>query len=183
MTSMVPYLGGWSIAVSVALGLALASPTDSSVMGEIPTFNAVTLSQQSMTVPAGLPQDRMLALIGFKKAHHAQLQSWVDGLNLHGDTSIAWVRMPVIEDPGTREGRHAVEDKLLRRYPDESERAKLLPAFVDRAQFMRAAGLRNTDTPYAVVLNRQGDVLARVEGKYDPDKAGRLLETLQQGGF
>ncbi len=181
MNSIVTYLGAWVAAVAVALVLAFASPTESSVMGEIPTFASHTLTQRSMTVPEDLPTDRTLALIGFKRGHHKKVQSWVDGLNLQNDTSIAWMRMPVINDPGTREGRNAVEDKLLRRYPLEAERARLLPAFVDSDRFARTAGLHSTEEVYAVVLNRQGEVLARVEGGFDEEKAVRLRETLQAG--
>jgi hypothetical protein len=36
---------------------------------------------------------------------------------------------------------------------------------------------------YAVVVNRQGDVLARVEGQFDPCKAQALRETLQARSF
>ncbi len=183
MNKVVPYFGAWTAAVSAAVGLAIATPTESSVMGEIPGFVAQTLTQKSVAIPGGLPQDRTLALIGFTKAHHAQLQGWIDGLDLNRDSSIAWMRMPVIDDPGTSEGRHAVENKLLRSFPQESERARLLPAFVDRARFVRAAGLRSTDQAYAVVLNRQGEVLARAEGNFDRDKGERLRETLQQGGL
>jgi hypothetical protein len=181
MKSIVTYFGVWMAAVAVALVLAFASPTESSVMGAIPTFASHTLAQQRMTVPEDLPTGRTLALIGFKRAHHEKVQSWVDGLNLKGDSPIAWMRMPIINDPGTLEGRTAVENKLLRRYPLESERARLLPAFVDRDRFARAAGLYSTEKVYAVVLNRQGDVLARVEGGFTEEKASRLLETLLEG--
>jgi hypothetical protein len=180
MKSLVTYLGAWMAAVAVALALAFASPTESSVMGEIPTFVSHTLAHQSMTVPEDLPNKRTLALIGFKRAHHDKVQSWVDGLNLQNDTSIAWMRMPVINDPGTREGRDAVEDKLLRRYPLESERARLVPAFVNRDRFARAAGLHSIDEVYAVVMNRQGEVLARAEGEFNQEKASRLRETLRE---
>lgn len=183
MKSTVSYFGAWIAAVAVALALAFASPTESSVMGEIPTFVSQTLSRQSIIVPEGLPTERTLALIGFQRSHHVLVQGWVDGLNLRNDSSIAWMRMPVINDPGTQEGRNAVEGKLLRHYPLEAERAKLVPAFVDRDRFTRAAGLHSTNQVYAVVMNRQGDVLARVEGQFDPEKAVRLRETLQESGF
>ena len=59
-----------------------------------------------------------------------------------------------------------------------AEWARLLPAFVDRTSFIRAAGLTNTRASYAVVLNQRGEVLARAEGHFDADKAQALRETL-----
>jgi len=87
--------------------------------------------------------------------------------------------MPVLNDPGTQTGRSALECKLLRHFPADTERARLVPVFTDRASFARSAGLNGTDQVYAVVVNRQGDVLARVEGQFDPGKAQSLRETLQ----
>lgn len=182
MKSTVSYVALWLAAVGLALALALASPTESSVMGRIPSFMSQTLAQQPMTVPEGLPSNRTLALIAFKRSQHAQVESWIEGLNLRNDSSIAWMRMPVLNDPGTPQGRNAVKDKLLGHYPAEDERARLLPAFVNRELFIRSAGLNSTEQVYAVVLNRQGDVVARVAGKFDPDKAETLRETLRAQG-
>jgi hypothetical protein len=178
MKSNVPYLGAWLVAVGLAFALAFAAPNESSVMGRLPAFMAQTLLRQPVTVPEGLPSDRTLALITFQRGQHAQVESWIQGMNLRNDPSISWMRMPVLNDPGTQ-GRSAVEDRLLQRYPADTERAKLVPVFTDRASFVRSAGLGGTDQVYAVVINRQGEVLARVEGQFDADKAQTLRETLK----
>lgn len=183
MKSNVTYLGVWLLAVGLAFGLAVASPNDSSVMGRLPAFMAQTLLRQPVAVPEGLPSDRTLALITFQRGQHAQAESWIQGMNLRNDPSITWMRMPVVNDPGTTVGRSAVENKLLKHYPEDTERAKLVPVFTDRASFVRSAGLSSTDQVYAVVVNRQGEVLARVEGQFDADKAQTLRETLQQRSF
>ena len=183
MKSNVTYLGAWLLAVGLAFGLAVASPNDSSVMGRLPAFMAQTLLRQPVTVPEGLPSDRTLALITFQRGQHTQVESWIQGMNLRNDPSIAWMRMPVVNDPGTMLGRSAVENRLLKHYPEDTERAKLVPVFTDRASFVRSAGLGGTDQVYAVVVNRQGEVLARVEGQFDADKAQTLRETLRSQSF
>ena len=183
MNSNVTYLGAWLLAVGLAFGLAVASPNDSSVMGRLPAFMAQTLLRQPVAVPEGLPSDRTLALITFQRGQHKLVEGWIQGMNLRNDPSIAWMRMPVVNDPGTLVGRSAVENRLLKHYPEDTERAKLVPVFTDRASFVRSAGLNGTDQVYAVVVNRQGEVLARVEGQFDADKAQALRETLQQRSF
>ena len=60
---------------------------------------------------------------------------------------------------------------------------RLVPVFTDRDQFIRSAGLAGTDQVYAVVINREGDVLARAGGEFDADKASSLRETLRQSGL
>jgi hypothetical protein len=172
------YVFAWLTAASLAVVLAVASPNDASVMGHLPaSMKQTALTHTSMSMAQGLTADRTLALITFQRGQHAQAESWIQGLNLNNDASIAWLRMPVFNDPG-QTGRSATESRLMQHYPGDSERARLLPVFTDRAVFVRAAGLPGVDQFYAVVVNRDGEVLARVEGQFDPQKARTLRETL-----
>lgn len=183
MKSTVSYLGGWLVAAGLAFVLAFISPTESGVMGQIPAFMSHTLAKRPMTVPQDLPSERTLALITFSRTQKEQADSWIEGLGLRQDPSIAWLRMPIVNDPGTAQGRDAVQSRLLGRYPLETERANMLPVFTNAENFTRSAGLRNTDQGYAVVVNRQGEVLARAEGRFDPAKAANLRETLRAHGY
>lgn len=178
MNKLPPVLG-WVAAAGLAFAFAAVSPDDSSVMGHLPAFMARSFTQQEVALPDGLPSDRTLALVTFQRGHRAQADSWVRGLNLQNDASIAWMRMPVFNDPGTATGRIAVENRLLQHYPAAEERARLVPIFTNRADFVRSAGLNGIDQPYAIVVNRRGEVLARVEGQFDADKAQSLRETLK----
>jgi hypothetical protein len=178
MKNTVSYIGIWVLAVGLAFALAFASPTESSVMGQFPAFMAKTLSKRPMTVPQDLPSDRTLALITFKKTQREHAEGWIEGLKLRNDPSISWMRIPVLNDPGTEEGRDEVQARLMGRYTEEAERANLLPVFTNRDRFIRAAGLRGSEQVVAVVVNRRGDVLARAEGPFDEAKAANLRETL-----
>ena len=173
----------WLAAAGLAMALAFASPTELSVMGHLPAFMSHMLAGRAITVPDDLPAERTLALLTFKRTQKEHADSWVEGLNLKNDPSIKWIRMPIVNDPGTPEGRDEIKNRLLGRYNAEDERANLLPVFVDRKSFVRSAGLSGVDQAVVVVLNRQGEVLARVEGAFDETKAANLRETLQSRGF
>ena len=175
-------LFAWLLAALAALALASAAPNEASVMGQLPTFMARTLDRQAVRVPDGLPGERTLALIAFRGTQQAHIEGWVQGLNLKDDPSISWLRMPVLNDPGSVAGRSDIENKLRRKYPNDAERARMVPVFTNREHFVRSAGLNGTDQVYAVVVNRQGEVLARAEGMFDAGKAQNLRETLQQRG-
>lgn len=173
----------WLVATCTALALAWVAPNDTSVMGQLPVFVARTLDHQPVHVPSGLPAERTLALIAFRGTQKEHIDGWVAGLNLRQDRSIAWLRMPVLDDPGSVAGRSVIENKLLSRYPAGDERARMMPVFTNRDDFVRSAGLNGTEQVYAVVVNRRGEVLARAEGMFDANKAQNLRETLQQAGF
>lgn len=180
MKSTVSYIFAWLGATAAALAMAFASPTESSVMGRLPAFMSQNLMRKPVTVPADLPSDRTLALITFQRSHRAQAESWVTGLNLKNDPTITWMRIPVVNDPGTSKGRDEIENRFLQHYKGEAERSNLVPVFTsDRTSFVRSAGLQGTEQSYAVVVNREGDVLARVEGEFSAEKAEILRETLR----
>ena len=179
MKSTSSHTFGWLAAAGLALGLALVAPNEASVMGQLPAFMAKTLMHKPLALPEDLPSDRTLALITFQKGQRAHAESWIEGLNLRKDASISWVRMPVLNDPGTPKGRSEVESRLLQHYTADTERANLVPIFTDRDNFVRATGIKGTDQFYAVVVNRRGDVLARIDGEFSEDKAQVLRETLK----
>lgn len=170
----------WLVAIAAALTLSFAAPNESSVMGRMPSVAAQRLDKIPVPIPEGLPAERTLALITFQGAQRAEIEGWIDGLGLRdAKNPIAWMRMPIVEDPGTADARAVIENKLLARYPNAGDRAQLVPVFTDRAAFIRAAGLGGPDQVHAVVVNRNGEVLARVGGVYTEEKAQTLLETLQ----
>ncbi|TBR77203.1 MAG: hypothetical protein EPN64_03575 [Burkholderiaceae bacterium] len=178
------YALAWGAATLLAMVLAFVTPSETSLMGRLPALVSHRLdrNQPAVNLPAGLPAGRTLALIGFRHSQDAEMESWIDGLRLRQDPSISWIRMAVINDTGDPARRSAVETHLRSRYPSESERAGLLPVFTNRDAFVRATGVTGTDQAVVLILDRNGDVLAKAEGMFDPDKAQALMETLRADG-
>jgi hypothetical protein len=170
----------WLAAVSAALVFAIAGPNESNVMGRLPELTVKRLDQQRIMLPRGLTADRTLALVAYSKAQREEIQSWIQGLRLDKDSDIAWIKMPVFNDPEDEDVRDAVERKLLAQHHPHSER--IVPVFTDRQAFIRAAGLSGPEHASVLVLNRDGKILARAEGRFDEKKAQALRETLMARG-
>ena len=166
----------WFAVVVVAFILAIAAPRESGVMGRLPPAVGQALDLKQPAAKSG--DERILALITFNRGQRKDAESWISGLKLQNHRSISWVRMPVVNDPGDPAARAAAEGRLLAHYASPRERSNLLPVFVDRDNFVHSAGLLDTDTAYVLVINRNGDVLARVAGEFDEDKAQALRDTL-----
>ena len=173
----------WAAAVTAALVLAFAAPTESSVMGRVAPITAKNLSQQTIALPEGLPAGRTLALVAFQRGHRGEIDSWIQGLQLHQNRDITWLKMPVINDPGTASGRAAAESRLLARHTGDEDRSRLVPLFTDRDAFIRAAGLSDIEHVGVLVIGRDGQVLARAQGEFDEEKASALRATLLAQGM
>ena len=175
-------LAWFGIAVA-ALLLAVAAPYEVNIMGRLPPLTGQPVDREPVEFPKGLPTDRTLALVTFHRDQRKDAESWIKGLQLDKDPSISWVRMPVINDPKDPAARGAMQVSLFSRYTTETERHNLLPVFTDRAAFIQSAGLGSADQAHVLVINRNGDVLARVSGQYDEAKAQALLKTLRMQEF
>ncbi len=172
----------WLGAVTGALALAMAAPSESHFMGRLPTLTAKRLDQQLVTLPHGLPAERTLALVAFNRSQRGEIDSWIKGLRLGHDPSIPWFKMPVFNDPGSEVARNDLQNQMLARHPAGADLSRLVPVFTDRDAFIRAAGLSGTEHAWVLVLNREGKVLARAEGLYNEAKAQALRETLLAHG-
>jgi hypothetical protein len=135
----------WLAAVTAALLLALAAPNDSRFLGQLPTLRVKSLDQQHIVLPQGLPAERTLALVAFHPNQRDEIRSWIRGLRLDQDRSIAWLKMPVLNDPGTERARNDIESVLLAGHASDIDRSRLVPVFTDRNAFIRAAGLSGTE--------------------------------------
>ncbi len=165
----------WFAVVAAAMLLAVATPRQPGVLGHLPSEVGQKLVYQ---VASAQRSERILALVTFNRDQRKQVESWINGLKLHQDRSIAWIRMPVVNDPRDPQRRAAAESRLMARYASPQERANLLPVITDRDAFVQAAGLRDADRAYVLVINRNGEVLARVAGEFDETKAEVLRDTL-----
>ena len=173
----------WLAAVTVALLLAFAAPNESALMGRLPAMNAKRLNQQPIALPQGLPAGRTLALVAFERAHHGEIDSWVKGLDLNENSVIAWLKMPVLDDPGSESARSDIESGMRARHLVEGDRARLVPVFTNREAFIRAAGMTGSEHAWVLVIGRDGQVLARAEGEYNEEKGRAMRETLLARSF
>ncbi len=169
---------GWVGAAVAALSLAFAAPTDSSVMGKLPFTLAKRADRQPVALPADLPSHRTLVVVTFKRDQRDDAERWIEGLDLRRAADVRWVRMPVIDAPADDTARTAAEERLFGHFDSHPDRQSVLAVFTDREAFLRRSGLAHHDRVHVLVLNREGDVLARAEGPYDAGRAMALRETL-----
>lgn len=170
---------GWVAAIGAAIGLATFAPHERLVLGKVPPVAAKRLDQTHVALPQDLTADRTLAVVVFKRSQREEAQSWVDGLRLHHDRAISWVRVGVVNDPGDEGKRREIEERLNdHRHPGHADPYRSVRVFTDRDAFVRALGLGTADHASVIVVDREGNVLARAQGPFDEKKAQALRETL-----
>ena len=169
----------WGLTVGACMLFALATPTGQAILGRVPQLIGMDLNKKPISIPAGLTAERTLVLVSFQRGHGKDVDTWISGMSLRDSGAVPYVRMPILNDPGNLDGRSAIETRLQARVTNPQERSKVVPVFTDQQAFLKSVGLTTTQQISALVLNRNGEVLARVEGPFSVEKKGLIEDALK----
>jgi hypothetical protein len=155
-----------------------AQNTPAAAAPKMPVVEAETLNEKSLALPRDLPGEKTLVLIAFSQAQQKNVDTWIDGMNLNA-VNFAWIETPVI-DPLYGFFSGFIQNGMRKGIPDLKARERTVTIFTKRADFLIAMGLpASTNTIYAVVVDRAGNILARAEGDFAAQKAIGLLAALK----
>jgi hypothetical protein len=159
--------------LALTAGLVLAVP--SSWAGDLAPLSVRTLGGTSLSLPRDLPAPHTLVLLAFRHADQAGLAQWEASLGLSGNRQ-DWLEIPVVgvSNPIIRS---MIVSGMKGKHPSAAERNHLAPLFGDSEAFARAFGTSGTQIA-VLVVDREGHVLAHVEGAYEAAKAHILNEAM-----
>ena len=150
---------------------------DAQHTAHMPVVTSKDLDGRVLTLPADLPGERTLVLIAFQREQQANIDSWTKGLGLEGST-LPWLELPVINDPGAF-ARWFIAGGMRRGIKDHGLWKHVVTLYTNKAAFKQALKLQSESEVYALVLDRQGQVLEQIAGDYSPAGAARLRTALQ----
>jgi hypothetical protein len=140
-----------------------------------PQLQSKSLDGHAISLPAGLPGQRTLLILGFQRSQQPSIEAWAKGMHLAGST-VPWLQLPVIDNPNAivraivNGGmRHAIHRDL---WPH------IVTLYTHKANFDRTVGIESEAAVHVLVVDRQGNILERVTGDYSPEAATRLLTAL-----
>lgn len=140
-------------------------------------LHAANLNGVDIAIPAGLPGQKTLLLLGFRHEDQDALDAWRAGLGLTEEaTGAAWLEIPVIPVKSSLI-QPMIQGGMRKRFATPALRAHVAPMFADPGPVAAGFGV-DPAQPAAVVVDRSGQVLARAAGPYDGAKAAPLLAAL-----
>jgi hypothetical protein len=141
-----------------------------------PALQSKTLDGHAISLPAGLPGERTLLILGFQRSQQSSIEAWAKGMHLAG-SNVPWLQLPVIDNPNAvvraivNGGmRHAIHRDL---WPH------IVTLYTHKASFERTVGIESEASVHVLVVDRSGNILERATGDYSPEAAARLLAALQ----
>jgi len=146
-----------------------------------PQVSGKDLNGTPWTAPSGFPAERTLVVVGFEEVQQAGIDTWLAGFDVKNPAAkIPWIEMPLIQNPGMFM-RWFINTGMRGGIPDKETRAHVWSAYTDKKAFMQACGMDTEQTVYALVVDREGRVLASESGNYTESGAEKLKKKLLHG--
>jgi hypothetical protein len=143
-----------------------------------PSIAGKNLNENPWKAPDGFPNERTLVLIGFDEPQQELIDTWISGMKLKNpETNIAWIEMPVIENPGIFM-RWFINTGMRGGIPDKSTRSRVWTAYTDRKAFLKACGITSIDTITVLVVQKDGKILASESGGFTEPGARKLAKAI-----
>jgi hypothetical protein len=163
------------LAVMLLLGGAAANADAQTVV--FPTIITKDLNGRTVTFPRDFPGQSTLVLIAYEREQQAQLDVWIDKLELKKADAPAWIEMPVIDDYGSL-WRGAVDSGMRSGIVKEADRARVFTVYGSRTTFRANLKLPSTGDISILWVDRDGAIRYRVDGSFTDQKAAELRKAM-----
>ena len=129
-----------------------------------------------MALPADFPADRTLAVLAFQRGQQSRVDRWIERAvaagvppttrGATGSVPVAVVEVPVLSTQW-RPVRRFIDGGMTAGIGDPDVLARTITVYTDVAAFQRSLAIKDSDDVHALVVDRNGTIIAR--GCGDPD--------------
>jgi len=150
-------------------------------MPRFPKITAENLNRRKLHLPDDLEGEVNLLLIAFQQMQQISVNTWLPRLEeLSGRyPALHYYELPTI-GTGYRLARGFIDGGMRAGIPDEATRERTITLYLNKRDFRQQLDLPGEDTIYALLVDRQGEVLWRAEGEYDEAKGEALERAVEQ---
>lgn len=144
-----------------------------------PSLQARNLEGRTFNLPEDFAGDLNIVLVAFERWHQAVVDSWLPAVEtlMARHPRLALYEIPVLSS----------HYRLMRPFIDggiaaslhHRARQRTLTAYTDRGRVVHALELPNHHTVAILLVDRQGRILWRSSGWYDPNEAAMLEHVLE----
>jgi hypothetical protein len=175
-TALIPLVLSWAV-----LATTLGTPAGGRAAD--PAFPAVegrNLSGRGFALPGAFDGCVNLVFVAFKRQQQDDVDTWLPAAaRLAGEhATLRYYELPTL-GRGMRLMRSFIDGGMRSGIPDEAQRDRTITLYIDKDRFRRSLQLASEDTVYALVIDRDGRVLASADGRHTTEKEKALVEAIR----
>ncbi len=144
-------------------------------LGLFPRVEGTNLEGEQFTLPSDFTGDLNVVLVAFQREQQSDVDSWMPFLKTLG-TDQRDLRVWELPTLGRRYRlmRPFIDGGMRRGIPDAAVRAATITLYIDKQPFRESLGLPDEDRIFVLLVDRQGRVLWRSDGRFDERKGAAL---------
>jgi hypothetical protein len=144
-----------------------------------PSLTASNLEKRNFNLPADFEGDRNLVLVAFEREQQKDVDTWLREMERFEefDSRFRYYELPTIQRPNAFM-RWFIDTGMRHGIPDRKARERTITLYIDKKPFCDALLITDQTKIYAFLVDREGRVLWRSEGRFDETKGASLRNAL-----
>jgi hypothetical protein len=145
-----------------------------------PTVTGSNLERQEFEFPRDFAGELNLLFVPFLQSQQRTVNTWIPfAQELEARfPEVVYYELPTIDEMPML-SRTFINEGMRAGIPDAKARQRTVTLYIDTAKFRQAVGIPGKDQVHILLVNRQGDILWRATGDFDPVKGQELIEAIQ----
>lgn len=145
-----------------------------------PIVSGYNLNRQERQFPRDFSGDLNLVFIAFQQHQQTMIDTWIPFAQEMEATfpGFIYYELPTIyEMPAF--SRTFINEGMRAGIPNQTARERTVTLYIDKQAFKSALDIPDERNVYALLVDRDGNILWRTAGEYTEDKAGELIEVVK----
>ena len=179
-----------SIAFAMLVGsfTASSSSADTSMrvvttdtLGRFPEVEGSNLEGEQFALPSDFKGELNVVLVAFQREQQSDVDSWMPFLRSVGESrpDLRVYEIPTL-GRGYRLMRPFIDGGMRRGIPDRAVRAATITLYIDKTPFRESLRLPDEERIYLLLVDRQGRVHWRTDGRFDERAAAELARRIDE---
>jgi len=150
-------------------------------LGRFPSVEGRNLEDERFSLPADLRSPLNVVLVAFKREQQEDVDTWMPFLKtLHeGRRDLSVYELPTL-GRRYRLMRSFIDGGMRRGIPDSAVRAATITMYIDKTPFRESLRLRDEDRIYVLLVDREGRVFWRSEGRFTQTAGDELSRRIDE---
>ncbi len=164
---------------SCFIGSGKNSEITASQNNHFPQVTGIDLQGSMQKLPEAFQNEFNLVVIAFKREQQEQVNTWIKAVEpiLKEKPNLSFFEIPLIYELSSLK-RFWVNNGMRFGIPDENARKRTITVYTKRDEFFKITKMQENQI-YALLINKSGKVLLRLEGNADDKKIKALRKLLK----
>ncbi|MBN2148471.1 MAG: hypothetical protein JW726_13875 [Anaerolineales bacterium] len=148
-------------------------------MNTFPTLTGSNLLRQKLTLPHELHGELNILLVPFHQWQQSLVDTWIPFATAleKANPGVVYYELPTLPKMNWLP-RTFINEGMRAGIPNPRSRERTVTLYVDKSQFRRQVNLPDEKTIYILLVDRQGNILWRAEGSFNPETGESLRDAI-----